>query len=77
MVLKFKKGKYFKNRFDCCDFIKVVECISDTGEEAEVVAIWYTRIHGWTNVKEVSNETRFRITKRQYPFWRQVNLDLG
>lgn len=73
MGLKFKDGNYLKCKGDCCDFIKVIRCLRDTGEEAEVVAIWYTRMQG-RSFRQVSNETQFKISKRQYLLWRKIKV---
>lgn len=67
MGVKFKVDRYFKARGDCCDCVKIIKCLCDTGQEAEVVAIWYTRIG--KNWKQVSNETQFKISARQYSRW--------
>lgn len=68
MGLKFRAGDYARTRGDCCDCVKIIKCLTDTGAEAEVVAIWYTReSKGW---KQVSNETQFKISKRMYSRWR-------
>lgn len=70
---KFKDNRYLKCRGDCCSCIKVVECISDNGEEAEVVAIWYEKVNG-SIYRQASNTTRFKISKRDYLKWRPVNI---
>lgn len=68
MGIKFQVDDYFKCRGDCCDFIKVVNVLLDTGKEAEVKAIWYTQMSkSW---RQVSNETQFRISERNYPDWK-------
>lgn len=69
--MKFAEGSKWRCRGDCCDWITVVKCIADTGQEAEIRAVWYTQLD--SGYKQVSIETQFRINKRSYNLWRPYN----
>lgn len=66
--MKFENGKHYKNRGDCCDFIRVLSVVIDTGQRAEVEVEWWTQEHG--SYRRFVSHDRFVISSGQYPKWR-------
>lgn len=68
--MKFANHKYWRHRGDCCDFLEVLEVLSDNGEEAELVVSWNNQLHkSWRTLVSRMN---IRIMKNDYRNWRAI-----
>ncbi|TXG78092.1 hypothetical protein E6Q11_01675 [Candidatus Dojkabacteria bacterium] len=70
--MKFKVGGMFKNKHDCCDFMKILECDEETEYGIHLRVIFFTQLH--TGAKQVSNENWIKILKKDYNKWSRYKV---